>query len=583
MLRRRGTERAGRTEDRHRASSPWVSRLMKILHLEDSTLDFELVRETLLSEGLACDLERVDTRETYAAALDRGGFDLILSDGRLPAFDGLSALALAREKQPEIPFIVVTGFIGEMSAVEAVRNGAADIVLKDALDRLAPSIRRALREVAMRSDGRRLERQLRQSQKMEVLGRLAGGVAHDFNNLLMAITGYVELLLMRLPADHPLRRETEEIRRAAERGGALTRQLLAIGRGQALKQEVLSLNDLVAGMDGLLHRLVRGNIELVTRLDPAAGRVRADREQIEQVIMNLVVNARDAMPDGGHLTISTANAVLDASTETLDGPARPGEYVMLGVSDTGCGMDAVTQSHLFEPYFTTKPPGKGTGLGLSMVYGIVKQSGGHLSVSSEPGGGTSIKVYLPQVTEVVSATAGSRGASGTGARKKGTETILVVEDEEAVRALVREVLLMEGYTVLEAGDGLQAVAIVEKHPGTIHLLLSDTVMPHFGGRELASRVRALRPDIRVLLMSGYTDEAVMRRGVLEPGTAFLQKPFPPDALARMVREVLDGPLFPSRLRPGAVDSTHAPPPDSRGRRPRPEPETSAGDPGPAGV
>ncbi|MBI3098885.1 MAG: response regulator [Planctomycetes bacterium] len=513
---------------------------LRILHLEDSPLDSELILKALESEDLPCDMDRVETREALLTALDRGGYDLVLSDYHLPTFDGLSALTLVRERRPHLPFIMVTGTIGEMRAAEAVRNGATDFVLKDHLGRLVPSIRRALREVEMRKESEKLEAQLRQSQKMEAMGRLAGGVAHDFNNLLTAITGYGELLLRRMPTGDPLRREVDEIRKAAERASVLTRQLLAFSRKQPAKPVVFTLNEAAAGMDPMLRRLIGEDVDLLTTLDPAAGQVRADRGQIEQVLVNLVVNARDAMPKGGQITIATGSATLDAETGMREGPARPGPYVMLSVSDTGCGMDATTQSRLFEPFFTTKPAGKGTGLGLSTVYGIVKQHEGHLWVYSEPGVGTTIRVYLPRVSLGADEPAKPAETAAGAPRRRGTETILLVEDEAAVRALAKEVLEMEGYRVIEAPDGPQAVEAIERRQGPIHLMVTDTIMPHFGGRELAGRAKELLPDLRVLFMSGYTDEAVTRHGVLDPGTAFLQKPFSPDALARKVREALGG-------------------------------------------
>jgi len=382
-----------------------------------------------------------------------------------------------------------------------------------------------------------LEEQLRQSQKMEAVGRLAGGVAHDFNNLLTVIKGYSELMLDQLEPADPMRAEVEEVQRAADRAAALTRQLLAFSRQQVLAPKVIDLNTVVSNMDKLLKRLLGEDIDLFTVLDPRIGTVRADPGQVEQVIMNLAVNARDAMPRGGKLTIETMNVSLDEVYAREHATVKPGNYVMIAVSDTGAGMDAVTKSHVFEPFFTTKELGKGTGLGLSTVYGIVKQSGGYVWVYSELGMGTTFKVYLPRVdaaAEVIRPQVASDPF-------RGHETVLLVEDEDGVRALIRQVLHRNGYTVLQASHGGEALLLCERHEGKIDLLLTDVVLTHMSGTELAQRLLKLRPDMRVLYMSGYTDEAIVQHGVLSPGTQFLQKPFTNEFLARMVREVLDSP------------------------------------------
>jgi PAS domain S-box-containing protein len=391
------------------------------------------------------------------------------------------------------------------------------------------------------SDQRHLEEQFRQSQKMEAVGQLAGGIAHDFNNLLTAILGNTQLLLRDLPPGDTKRQDVEEIRKASERAASLTRQLLAYSRRQMLQPEILDLNVVVAEMDRMLRRLIGEHIALNTVLAPELGRVRADPNQIEQVIVNLAVNARDAMPDGGKLTIETANMELDESFAQAHLGAVPGHYAMVAVTDTGSGMDASVRAHLFEPFFTTKEVGKGTGLGLATVYGIVKQSDGYISVYSEPGRGSSFKVYLPRIQTPQSAAT----ASGKDRLDRGTETILVVEDEAAVLALSRRALEMQGYVVLAAADPAAAIRVVERHGGMIHLLLTDVVMPGLSGRELADRLLARRPGLRVLYMSGYPGDAVVQHGALPVGSAFLQKPFSPDGLARKVRDVLDsehGPL-----------------------------------------
>jgi PAS domain S-box-containing protein len=392
------------------------------------------------------------------------------------------------------------------------------------------------------TEQRRLAEQLRQAQKMEAVGQLAGGVAHDFNNLLTVITSYADILSEELALADPRREAVEEIRKAAASAAALTRQLLAFSRQQVLEPRVLDVNAVVAAAQKLLKRLLGEDIALVTALAPELGAVRADPGQLEQLIVNLAVNARDAMPEGGKLTIETANADMDEAYVRDHPLARPGRYVMLAISDTGVGMDEATQRHIFEPFFTTKEAGKGTGLGLATVYGIVKQSGGFIWVYSEPGHGTTFKIYLPRVDDPVEGVAAPAEAREL---PRGTETVLLVEDAAAVRAVTRQVLERLGYTVLEAPNGEVALHVATRHQGPLHLLLTDVVMPELGGRHLAERLTALRPELRVLYASGYTDDAVVRHGVLRPGTAYLQKPFTPELLARKVREVLDAPRGPA--------------------------------------
>jgi PAS domain S-box-containing protein len=380
-----------------------------------------------------------------------------------------------------------------------------------------------------------LEAQFRQAQKMESVGRLAGGVAHDFNNVLTAIFGYADLLLEELPPASAARQDIEEIRKAAERAAALTRQLLAFSRKQVLAPVVVSVNELVKDIDKMLRRLVKEDIELRLALAPDASNFRADPGQLQQVLMNLVVNARDAMPTGGNLLIETSNIELTEQYAELHQAVVPGPYVMLAVSDTGIGMDAETKARIFEPFFTTKEKGQGTGLGLSTVYGIVKQSEGYVWVYSEPGRGTTFKLYFPRVGEPAASLPAPREA----ATLTGTETILLAEDDEMLGPLAKGLLEKLGYTVLEANNADRALAVARAHPGPIHLLVSDVVMPGASGRDLARRLAETRPDTRVLYVSGYTDDAIVHHGMLEPGLHFLQKPFTPAALARKVREVLD--------------------------------------------
>ena len=388
------------------------------------------------------------------------------------------------------------------------------------------------------TDRRQLEEQLRQAQKMEAVGRLAGGIAHDFNNLLMVIQGYADLLTERLAEGDPLRRNAEQIQTASQRATSLTRQLLAFSRKQMLAPKVLSIQGVVTEMEKILRRLIGEDVQLETSSVPDLGLVKADRSQIEQVILNLAVNARDAMPEGGRLTIETANVDLDESFSHSSVMLSPGPYVMLAVTDNGCGMDVETQAHIFEPFFTTKEKGKGTGLGLATVYGIVKQSGGYVWVYSEPGRGTSFKVYLPRVWDEPAMPGRDRRIEGQ-RLPQGTETVLLVEDEKGVRELAREYLEMTGYTVIEAENGHTALELAALHSGPIHLLMTDVVMPGISGRELSERVKSIRPDIRVLFMSGYTDQAVVHHGILETDAVLLQKPFTVAALAAKLRDILN--------------------------------------------
>jgi PAS domain S-box-containing protein len=388
------------------------------------------------------------------------------------------------------------------------------------------------------TERRALEQQLRQSQKMEAVGRLAGGIAHDFNNLLMVISGYSEFLLDRLGPDPALRAPAQEIASAAGRATSLTRQLLAFSRKQMMAPKILDLNGIVTENLKMLTRMIGEDIDLVMVPAPGLGAVRADAGQIEQVIMNLAVNARDAMPSGGKLTIETSNVSLDEEYARFHAPLRPGDYVMLTISDTGLGMDAETQSHIFEPFFTTKGL-KGTGLGLSTVYGIIKQSGGYIWVYSEPDKGTTFKIYLPRVAERVESLPQVVVPAESGPTEPGTETILLVEDEANLRYLARQFLEKQGYRVIEAADGVVAVQIAVAHSGVIHLLLTDVIMPGMNGRELAQRMAEIRPNTKVLYMSGYTENVIGHNGTLDAGVRLLQKPFTLRDLKSKVREVLD--------------------------------------------
>jgi len=380
-----------------------------------------------------------------------------------------------------------------------------------------------------------LEDQLLHAQKMEAVGRLAGGVAHDFNNMLTIISGYDRMLLDALSPQDPLRGYAEEVAKAAERAGALTGQLLAFSRRQVMRPRVIDANELLRGADRMLRRLIGEDIELTLSLAAGAGNIKADPGQLEQIVFNLVINARDAMPDGGKLTIETAVTHLDESYARTHLGVQPGDYVLIAVSDTGHGMDAETKRHIFEPFFTTKEQGKGTGLGLATVYGTVKQSGGDIWVYSEPGRGTTFKIYFPRVDESPS----SADLAPSAISRQGVETILLVEDEKAVRDLVAEMLKRQGYRVLKAAGPLEALEVSRRYEGTIHMLLTDVIMPQMSGRQLAAQLVPARPGMKVLYLSGYTENSIVHHGVLEANVEFLAKPFSHHALAEKVRDVLD--------------------------------------------
>ena len=480
-------------------------------------------------------------------ALDRDGRVVMWNPGAERTF-GWSQDEVLGQPLPTVPADQRAGFQQlleraqrgeELRRVEVRRqrkgNEPVDLLLSTAALRGTDGQSRGSVHLALDiTEQKKLEEQFRQAQKLESIGQLAGGVAHDFNNLLSVIIGRSAILLDQLPADAPHRRALELIQRTGERAAILTKQLLAFSRRQVLEPKVLDVNDVVDGIVPMLKRLISEDLELAVQAAVPLDRVRIDRGQLEQIIMNLVVNARDAMPAGGQITLETGNVVLSEDYARQHVESRPGPHVMLAVTDTGIGMDRATQARIFEPFFTTKELGKGTGLGLATVYGIVKQSGGSIWVYSELGQGTTFKVYLPRVEEAVETAAPP--AVGTG---RGTETILVAEDEDEVRSLVREILVTSGYTVLEAARPTDALQIAEQYAGAIHLLLTDVVMPQMSGRQLADRVAGVRPDTRILYMSGYPGETIVRQGRLEPGTPYLPKPIMPGALLAKIREVLD--------------------------------------------
>jgi signal transduction histidine kinase len=507
-----------------------VGKPLRVLVIEDDEDDALLLLRELRRGGYDPVHQRVETAQEMQEAL-RQKWDLIVSDYSMPHFDPLSALRMLEEQDLDIPCILVSGSVDETTILDAMKAGAADYLMKDNLMRLVAAVDRELREADIRRERRRLEEQVRHAQKMEAIGRLAGGVAHDFNNLLTVITGYSELLLGAASVSDFTRTALEEIKKAAERGGSLTRQLLIFSRKQKILPKSVNLNDLVANMEKMLVRLIGEDVELVSVLKPDLGLVRTDVGLFEQVVMNLVVNARDAMPEGGKVTIETANVSLNTPQVDL----TPGPHVMLAVSDTGIGMDAETQSHIFEPFFTTKEAGKGTGLGLATVYGIVKQCAGAITVYSEPGRGTAFRVYLPRVDQPIEEVRSRPESLGS---LNGSETVLVVEDDAEVRRLICEILRAKGYHILESTKGEEAIQIARGFQGPLPLVVADVILPEMSGPDVVRKVREAKPDIRALFISGYTDEAVLRHGMVEPGVMFLSKPFVPEDLARKVREVL---------------------------------------------
>jgi PAS domain S-box-containing protein len=632
---------------------------LHVLHLEDNPNDARLIKSALADGGIACAITRVDNRDDFVAALERGGTDLVISDFTLPTFDGLSAVGIVLARWPKVPVILVSGTLGEERAVDALKGGATDYILKGHLTRLMPAVRRAMQEVSERAelkqaeaaliklgtmvessddaiigkdldgiitswnrgaekifgyaaremvgqsvmriipadrqdeenqflakikrgetvqqfdtirqakDGRRLnisitvspvkdamgsiigvakvardvternqlEAQIIEVQKMEVVGQLASGVAHDFNNILGVIMGYSDLLMEKIGPDSPLCKLVKEIRHASDRAAGLTRQLLVFSRKQTVQPVVLDLNVVVQDMDKMLRRLIGEHIEISMVTEAQIGHVLADAGYVGQVLMNLVINARDAMPKGGKLAIATRNVTLDENYAHTHKNVRPGNYVMLSVSDTGTGMTDEVKARIFEAFFTTKPAGKGTGLGLATCQTIAEQCAGHISCSSELGQGTTFRVYFPQVDEPLDVETTFIKA---GPAPRGTETVLVVEDDPAVRKLVCGILEAQGYKVLPAANGQEALRVAQEHKGSpLCLVVTDVIMPLMGGKAMAEWLRTAYPDLKILFTSGYLDDTIANHGVLKTGMAFLAKPYSPATLVRTVRELLD--------------------------------------------
>jgi signal transduction histidine kinase len=491
----------------------------------------------------------VQTREDMRAALADKTWDAVVSDYSMPQFSGPEAFQTLCESGIDLPFIIVSGTVGEESAVQAMRMGVHDYLLKGNLHRLGPALERELRdceerkarkqaEVAQKraeASLRTTEEQLRHAQKMEAVGRLAGGVAHDFNNILSVILSYTTFAIDAIKPGDPIRDDLETVRGAGERAADLTRQLLAFSRQQVLEPRVVEMTRIVHGIEKMLARLVGEDVAVSIHAASDTGKIYADPGQLEQVIMNLVVNARDAMPRGGKITVEVSNATLDEEYAVAHPGVIAGRYVMLAVSDTGTGMDRTTQARIFEPFFTTKEVGKGTGLGLSTVYGIVQQSKGHIWLYSELGRGTTFRVYFPRTDREAT----DMRTPVPPQSLQGTETVLVVEDEEAVRAIMSAVLRRNGYTVIEAPNGEVALRLCSTYDAPIDLVVTDVIMPVMGGKELADRLLQLRRELKLLFVSGYTENAIVEHGELERGISFLQKPITPSAFAIKVREVLD--------------------------------------------
>jgi signal transduction histidine kinase len=519
---------------------PAIGRV-RILLVDDDPQARTLIEMALVEASFPYLIDVVSTAKSGVARIEADEHDLYLIDQQLPDGTGVALIHEARSRGAHKPFILLTGYGSGALDEEASREGATDYVEKHLVgSHLERSIRYALRTWQASRLLHDREEQLRQAQKMEAIGRLAGGVAHDFNNLLTAIIGYTDIINERADSVEQMVRDVAEIRKAADRGAALTRQLLAFSRKQFLNPTALDLNETVSGLLQMLPRVIGEHIKTTVNLAGDLARVRGDANQMEQVLVNLVLNARDAMPSGGHLTIETANLMLDEDALAAENLAlAPGRYVMLSIADTGVGMDASTRAHAFEPFFTTKPKGKGTGFGLATVYGIVDQSEGGIGLTSAPGSGTTFRIYLPASNASVDAPVPQLYPAPN---STGSETVLLVEDNDSVRTLAAKALRRRGYTVHEARDAEDAIDWAsgsESHP---QLLITDVVMPGLSGPNLAARLVKLNPRLRVLYMSGYTGDVTAVHGCFWGVVPLLQKPFTPAALAERVRLALDTPV-----------------------------------------
>ncbi len=507
----------------------------RILLLEDNLLDRQLLEETLRSEGLSCQIVHAETERQFRAALELEKFDLVISDFTLPSYSGMAALAVCRKIQPDTPFIFVSGTIGEDRAVEGLKSGATDYLLKGRLNRFGQAVRRALRETEACAERKRLETQFIEAQKMEAIGQLAGGIAHDFNNLLMIIHGNVELVLnSESQPNGQTRQRLKRVTAAADRATSLVRQLLAFSRKQVIQFQPFNLKNVIVNLTQMLNRIIGENISLQCAHADDLPFVYADTGMIEQVLLNLIVNARDAMPQGGLLLISTGKIVTDETYVAAHPESRPGEFVCVTVSDTGTGIAPEHLPRIFEPFFTTKEIGKGTGLGLATVYGIVKQHQGWVEVSSRPGNGTAFKIFLP-----ADHSAGRRELASRPRNKiqVGHEKILLVEDDADVRIFLRQALEKSGYQIWEAGNGMEAINVWNDNASPFDLLLTDIIMPGgITGTKLAEQLKGRHPSLKVIFMSGYNPEAA---GKIRAKGYFLQKPCSLETIAETVRQCLD--------------------------------------------
>jgi two-component system cell cycle sensor histidine kinase/response regulator CckA len=522
---------------------------LRVLMIEDSEDDAVLLLHALTKGGYQLQSLRVETPAALESALASQIWDVVISDYALPHFSGPDALRLLRSRDSDLPFLFVSGTIGEETAVEALRLGAQDYVMKTNLNRLVTAVQRALQDAEDRRKRKQMEQQVQQLQKFEAIGKLAGGIAHDFNNVLGSVLGWAEIGCEEAPEGSTLRERFQKIRDQAQWAARLTSQLLAFARRQVLQPRNIDLNSLVVESASMLRRLIGEQIEVSVVAAPGLQVARADRTQIEQVLMNLCLNARDAMPNGGRLVLETQNAEIDEEYCRLHSYARPGSYVLLVVSDTGSGMDAATASQVFEPFFTTKQAGKGTGLGLATVYGIVKQHGGFIHLYSEPGQGTAFRIYLPAGRGVADALEPKREEKS----RKGTETILLAEDNEGLQEAAKEMLERLGYRVTVAHDGIEAVQLFRANPEQFDLIILDMVMPGASGPVAFEQIVSIRSDLRVVFSSGYTAEVVSMEHLMEQGASILTKPYTMKSLGQVVRAALDKPrsLYAPRAVPAA--------------------------------
>ncbi len=507
-----------------------------VLIVEDSEDDaFFLLRE-IRRGGYDPSHRRVDTPEAMKSALSDDSWDIVLIDHVMPLFSGPAALALLKESGLDLPAIIVSGVIGEDAAVDAMRAGARDYILKDRLNRMVPAIDRELGESRQRKDLKAMQEHVFQSQKMETVGRLAGGIAHDFNNMLTAILGYTYSGIRDLPEGDHRRLYFEEIQKAAERAANLTQQLLAFSRRQIIEPKIVDLNRLVVDTSTMIRSVIGEGIELVTLLEPDLYNVEVDSGQMARMLINLATNVRDAMPQGGKLTVETNKVTVGQGANGTGNSVAPGDYTLLTISDNGVGISPEDKEHLFEPFFTTKEVGKGTGLGLATCFGIVEQNGGRIEVDSDLDRGTTFRIHLPRVPDEEPPVPVADEPVNL---HRGTETVLIVEDEPLVRNMVVRILFEQGYRVLETSNGEEALRVVKSHVGeNIHLPLTDLVMPQMGGKDLAEQLNTLRPNTKVLLTSGYSNDLVFQNGELGGNVSFIQKPFMPADLVAKVQEVL---------------------------------------------